>query len=271
MKRVQPKIGALVEVIAVFLLAVALFYGIRMATFSDWEEAILPGQGLFFLEYAVVLGIVLGVLAIAQRDWQGYGITLRNGKQQVQVIVVGVLPFLALGGLLGMVNWRTWGGSAVISIAAVGVLVVIGWVLRDKDNGKGTAVALALLALAPMSQVGEVGRVILKTIYFYCLAGPAEEILFRGYIQTRLNQGYGKPYRFFGTEWGIGLVVSAALFGLWHVAMHPLEGGAWFHGLWTLFAGIALGYVRERSKGIVAGSVLHSVMNYLPVFDLIRV
>lgn len=269
MRQIQPKIGALVEVVAVFLLAIALFQGIRMAAFSEWEEAVLPGQGLFFLEYGAVLGIVLGVLVIARRDWEKYGITLRNGKQQVQVIAVGFLPLLVLGGLLGMVNWRTWAGSIVVSVAAVGVLVVVGWVLRDKRDEKGMIMALMLLALAPsMSEVGTAGRVLLKTLYFYCFVGPAEEMLFRGYIQTRLNEAYGKPYRFFGVEWGMGLVVGAVLFGLWHVVWHPLEGGAWFHGLWTFFVGIVFGYVRERSKGIVAGSVLHSVMNYLPLFDL---
>ncbi|MBN1179732.1 MAG: CPBP family intramembrane metalloprotease, partial [Anaerolineae bacterium] len=62
------------------------------------------------------------------------------------------------------------------------------------------------------------------------------------------------------------VVVAAALFGLWHVAWRPLALASWYHGMWTFFAGVVFGYVRERSGGIAAASILHSVTNYIPFF-----
>ncbi|MBU0491523.1 MAG: CPBP family intramembrane metalloprotease [Chloroflexi bacterium] len=272
MKQVQDRPRATVEVIIVFMLAIVLFQGIRASTFSAWELEILPGQRLFFLEYGAVLGVVLALFAITRRSGARYGIVLQGAREQMRVIAVGFLPVLALGGVLGMVNWQTWAGAGIVSAFAVGVLVVLGWALREKSPPGGIMSALVLVVLAPTAmEYGAVGSAILKTIYFYLLVGPAEEVLFRGYIQSRLNEVFGRPFRFFGVEWGWGLVMASVLFGLWHVASRPLDAGAWCHGLWTFFAGLIFGYVRERSRGIFAASVLHSVMNYLPLFDLLSV
>jgi membrane protease YdiL (CAAX protease family) len=261
-----------IEVVLVFSLSAVLFRIIRVSAFSEWELEILPGQGLFFLEYGAVLGVVLVLLAVTRRDWERYGLALRDGKQHLRVIAIGLLPVLTLGGVLGMVNWRTLTGSLVVSAAAVGVLVVAAWALKEKTTAGTVISALALVALAPSAiQVGAVGGAIIKTIYFYFLVGPSEEVLFRGYIQSRLNEAFAKPYHFFGVEWGWGLVLASALFGLWHVVLSPLGVGAVFHGIWTFFAGLIFGYVRERSGGVLAPSVLHSVMNYMPLLDLIGI
>jgi membrane protease YdiL (CAAX protease family) len=269
MKQVRLKIGAIVEVMSVFLLVVLIFHSVHRSALSRWEEGILVGQRLSIFEYGATLGIVLGLMALTRRGWERQGIALKDGKLQIRVIAVGFLPVLVLGGVLGIVNWRTWLGAGVVSAVAVGVLIVIGWALRDKGAGQGFVMILGVLALAPcVVEVGVAGSVIIKTLYFYLLVGPAEEVLFRGYIQSRLNEVFGKPYQFFGVKWGWGIVMASVLFGLWHVVWRPLEGGAWLQGMWTFFAGLIFGYVREKSRGVVASSVLHSVMNYLPLFDL---
>lgn len=272
MRQVRSRIGATVEVVTVFLLAALVFRAIRVSTFSRWEAETLSGQMLFFLEYGATLGIMLGFLAVTRRDWQRYGITLKNGKLQLRVTVVGFLPVLSLGGVLGMVNWRTWGGAGVVSATAVGMLIVIGWALRGKRSEQKSVMLLALAALVPsVVETEGLSGAIIKTVYFYLLVGPAEEMLFRGYVQSRLNEVFGRPYRFFGVAWGWGAILASVLFGLWHVVWRPLAGEAWLHGMWTFFAGLIFAYVRERSSGVAAASVLHSVMNYMPLFDLVGV
>jgi membrane protease YdiL (CAAX protease family) len=97
----------------------------------------------------------------------------------------------------------------------------------------------------------------------YLVIAPVEELLFRGYIQSRLNRAFGRPYRTGGIAWGWGLILTALLFGVWHVAV-PLKPPIWPHALWTLFSGLLFGYLRERSDGIITPSLLHGVMNYGP-------
>ena len=272
MKQVRSKISAIVEVAAIFFLIVVLFQSIRISNLSQWETEILSGQRSLFLEYGAVLGIVIALLAITGRDRQKYGLTLKDGKLQARVIVIGLPPVFALSGTLGLVDWRTWIGAGLVSLVAIGAVFGLGWALRGKGTAPGLMMALALGASVPCGvEIGPVSKALIKTAYFYLLAGPAEEMLFRGYIQSRLNETLGKPYRFFGVKWGWGLVLASVFFGLWHVVWRPLDGGAWLHGMWTFFAGLIFGYVREKSNSVVAASVLHSVMNYVPLFDLIGV
>jgi membrane protease YdiL (CAAX protease family) len=45
----------------------------------------------------------------------------------------------------------------------------------------------------------------------------SEEILYRGYIQSRLNQAFDTPWRFLGVDWSWGIVITSFLFGLSHI------------------------------------------------------
>ncbi len=75
---------------------------------------------------------------------------------------------------------------------------------------------------------------------------------------------FGKPYRFFGVAFGWGAVISAVLFGIMHVGVFRWILGvnlqvtlAW--GFWTIFAGLVMSYVREKSGGILAPALLHGL------------
>ena len=78
-----------------------------------------------------------------------------------------------------------------------------------------------------------------------------EEFFFRGYVQARLNDCFGKPFRFRNVEFGAGLILAAAVFGL----AHPLTvaGGApWAWALWTTAGGLIFGFLREKTGAVVA-------------------
>jgi membrane protease YdiL (CAAX protease family) len=135
----------------------------------------------------------------------------------------------------------------------------------DRAAPAGVA-GILLLVPALASAAASAGALLSAVVFNFIFVGPAEEILFRGYIQSRLG-ATGRPYHFFGVPWGWSLVASALLFGAWHVvAPFALRGTfdlAWSHGLWTFGAGLLFGFVREKTGGIVAPALLHGVLNVL--------
>jgi membrane protease YdiL (CAAX protease family) len=99
-------------------------------------------------------------------------------------------------------------------------------------------------------------------------AGFGEEVFFRGYVQSRSNRVFGRPIRLLGVSCGVGLVVSALLFGVIHVlnTFDYFTGRydfAWGSGLMNVAAGIFLGLLRERTGSIVAGGVAHGLLDVL--------
>jgi membrane protease YdiL (CAAX protease family) len=75
------------------------------------------------------------------------------------------------------------------------------------------------------------------------VGGVSEELLFRGFMQTRLQQRWG----------GWGIVVAAAAFG----AMH----WDFVHSPITFAEGLLLGVVARRSRSILPGAGAHAAQN----------
>ena len=108
------------------------------------------------------------------------------------------------------------------------------------------------------------GNAVSAIVFYLFFVGFGEELKFRGYIQSRLNAAFGKPFRFIIVNYGWGSVIASALFGLMHVLnIGSLVGGrlelAWWWGFWTFFGGLVFGYVREKSGSIIAPAILHGL------------
>jgi len=84
--------------------------------------------------------------------------------------------------------------------------------------------------------------------------GTCEELIFRGYVQTRLGELTGHKYA--------GVIVAAALFGLWHIIT-----GFWMQVIFTAFIGAAFGFCRAYLKNCSLLSVIiaHGLYNALLV------
>jgi membrane protease YdiL (CAAX protease family) len=265
MRRILPLSKALIEVIAVFGLAALAFRTVYRSPLGTWERQALPRP---FLEYAAVMAVPLAMLALARRDFAAYGIALHNLKPQLAVTAIGFLPVAAIALVLNVVNWQRWQGALLVLALEAVLLPVLAWLVRNKPTVEHPQASLAGILLLPGLVVGEMslGRLLSVLMFNFVLVGPAEEILFRGYIQSRLG-AVGRPYHFFGVPWGWGLVASALLFAVWHsIAPFTLHGRldlAWAHGLWTFGAGLLFGFVREKTGGIVAPALLHGVLNVL--------
>ncbi len=89
--------------------------------------------------------------------------------------------------------------------------------------------------------------------------GFLEEFLFRGYLQTRLNDVFGRPYSLFNVNYGAGLIITAVIFGLFHPLTLPNEL-PWAWALWTATTGLIFGFLREKSGAVVTPALVHGVM-----------
>jgi membrane protease YdiL (CAAX protease family) len=94
------------------------------------------------------------------------------------------------------------------------------------------------------------------------IIGLSEEFFFRGYVQTRLNHAFGKPYRLLGARWGWGLIAAALLFGLCHIVDGNLGR------MKVAFFGVFAGWLRERSPSIAVPAAYHGVSNIL--YDVLQ-
>jgi uncharacterized protein len=74
--------------------------------------------------------------------------------------------------------------------------------------------------------------------------GIAEELLFRGYIQTRLTARWG-------AVWGV--LITSVLFAVFH--LDPLQG------VLAFAMGLFLGAITERSASIIPAMICHAANN----------
>jgi len=108
----------------------------------------------------------------------------------------------------------------------------------------------------------------MTTVWSFFLAGFGEEIFFRGYIQSRINHAFGRPFRSLGIDFGPGLILSSFLFGLLHVLntcdyYHGHFKFAWWFGLMAFCSGLFQRSLREKTRGVLAGSIAHGLEDVL--------
>lgn len=257
----KAKILSIIEVSVVFILMVFLF---RFVNSTPLPAKITASfDGLLFPGYAALLIASLCLYIVRVRR-PPPGPFSQKLKYQLDITAYGFFPIFVLGVLLSWIDWRQWPGAVLISVIEIGLLYWFARMVRDKPawQNSGVISSLLLFPVAILTSTKLEG-VIVAIIYFYLFVALSEEALFRGYIQSRLNSVFGRPRRFLGVSWGWGLIISSVFFGLWHLGWNPaaLE---WPHVLWTMFAGLILGFVREKSESILAPALLHGIMNYGP-------
>ncbi len=131
----------------------------------------------------------------------------------------------------------------------VGVLVAVSWVLMSpSDEQLNNNISAALFAMPLWALIGWSA---FRLLGFWVLAPILEELVFRGYLLSRLSgqeiSNTRKPmFSLFA------LVASSVLFGLLH--------NAWLVGT---IAGLLFAYVRYRSHSITSCIVAHSTANVL--------
>lgn len=83
-----------------------------------------------------------------------------------------------------------------------------------------------------------------------------EEFFYRGYLQTRLDEVFPRPWRVLGAELGPGWLITCVLFAFGH----SLVQFQWWHFA-IFFPSLVFGWMRARTGGIVAGAFFHAWAN----------
>ncbi|MCD6096118.1 MAG: CPBP family intramembrane metalloprotease [Thermoprotei archaeon] len=138
-------------------------------------------------------------------------------------------------------------------------------------------VSLAILMLALMGGLSlpKPVELVNDLVWYFIFVGFAEELFFRGYIQSRLNEVFIKKYgKFLGVkyEWSQGTLVTAIFFfGLPHLltGINPFMGKYRIDSFTVfmtgsaIFMGLVLGVVREKTGFILVPTVLHGFMDFI--------
>ena len=265
------KIGILVEISLILVLFWYLNGLFTSLGIHNWQK---PLFGTPILSSILMLFVLpLSTLVLTRRNPGIYGLTNDNLRQHAQLAlraIAVVMPtsflFLVIG-LLGT-DLMQWLGSFILTLGFAAAGVVILRFTRRLENIPETKVSLyGFLAYIGLLVAGvglvylfhPISELIAQIIIALIFVGFLEEFFWRGYLQRRLNDVFGRPYSLFKVNYGAGLVLTAVIFGLFHPLFANETPLPWAWALWTATFGLILGFLREKSGAIVAPAVLHGV------------
>jgi len=270
MRDVLKRIVPVAEVVVVLALFAALLLSLRGTAFGAWQKESFGSAPIS----SVLLFFVLPmVFLIAGRKNPGrYGLATddlryhrRVGLRAISILMPVALLFPVIG-LLGSTH-EEWPGALLLTagVLAAGFLIVkraTSLESREPRNISpgGTAVYLAILVLGLLAcyVFNLFSAVLARAVYLLIFVGFLEEFFFRGYLQSRLNDAFGRPFQIAGVAFGAGLIVTAAIFGLLH-PLTSLEGIPWPWAIWTAAGGLLFGFLREKSGAAVAPGLAHGL------------
>ena len=144
-------------------------------------------------------------------------------------------------------HWPLWAwAAAAMATPLIGWIssIVVGSFMVESEN------------LKLMSDIfrghGESGFLIPLALMIGATPAVCEELLFRGFIQTRLNRSIGPT---------VGIILSSLLFALFHMD--------WVHIIAVLPLGLYLGCVAWRSGSLFPAMLGHFVNNTISVFAVV--
>lgn len=233
-----------------------------------------------YFSHVVMIVLAIGAIAIGKKDFRSFGFTLKKWRSDLGFALIclisaaGFIPSLIYPPIAknGLIN-------TLVIIAAT--LLALVFVLREKGKNTTVESKLMVILIAPfslsiVSALNSAGfGVIASTVIFqFFFAGFGEEILFRGYIQTRLNEDFGRPWSLKGVNFGPGLLITSALFGVLHLMnpFNPLMGQFGLNLLWgisSFFFGLLFGFVREKTGTVLSASLAHGFVDLGQVIPLL--
>ena len=96
-----------------------------------------------------------------------------------------------------------------------------------------------------------------STVFYQLFyVGFSEEMFFRGYLQNRLDEIFGRPYLSFGARWGPGLIGASLLFALGHGVV-----GGNLAQIDVFLPGLLFGWLQARTGAVLAPVLFHGLSN----------
>lgn len=169
---------------------------------------------------------------------------IAEGVAFLSVIAVWVIvdrrPVVELG-LEPRGAWKRWFRGAAVAAAMMLFVVFVGYTLVDGATWTANPDAARVVIVLVGGFIG------------YCIQGPAEEIIFRGYVLENLN-----------ARWGVlpAVVVSSIAFMLLHV-FNPAFGVLPLINLALFGAAAALYKLRVDGNQLWGVFAIHTVWNWL--------
>ncbi|MEN0064536.1 MAG: CPBP family intramembrane glutamic endopeptidase [Myxococcota bacterium] len=96
---------------------------------------------------------------------------------------------------------------------------------------------------------------LLVPYHLFFVAIP-EEIFYRGYLQTRLDEVFPPTVQVFGAKLGWGFALTCLLFAFGH----SIVLFQWWH-VFIVFPSLVFGWMRARTGGFLAGAIFHAWCN----------
>lgn len=268
----SKRVTSVLQVVSALTLIILIFKVIDISPIGRWETSVLNFR---LSGYLAMFLLPLCAILFGKTRFSHYGLTFQNSTFDLHVVLSSFLPGFAVIAALHFLDWKNWIGALTLTAVLVAVTFVVLFITKTqpRHNTSATKSFLLLFLLIVAGGIIQVflGRSAMETlssfVKFFVIAAPAEELFFRGYVQTTLNRVFSRNFSLLGVNFGWGLILSSLLFGAMHVfnSFNPLSDAyelslPW--GLWTAFLGLFLGLVREKTNGLLAPTLLHAIINF---------
>lgn len=218
---------ALIFILPQLLTAVALAlsvvaFSLDQAAASDWLGGPIGNFTVSLFVYGLMPLIMWFIIKRYRESWQIYGVRKSPLFQAITYAAVGIMVYYI---------------TLVVVLAILGGLGVI-------DTNQEQDIGFSRDTSGPLLILVFVGLVALPAI--------VEELLFRGFLFTRLR----KALSFVWTT-----VVVSLVFGALHLQLGGGSAPLWSVMVDTAILSIVLCYVREKTGSIWAGVLIHGLKN----------
>ncbi len=146
-----------------------------------------------------------------------------------------------------------------------------GFTLKQKENSHKyflkILIGFTLFALIYSHLIERYSSEIENILFQLTMPSIVEEIVFRGILLGLLNQVFIKSFRIGKTYFGMGVIITSILFGLWHGLSIDTSLGFnlyWVPLIYTTVIGFILALIKERTGSILGPIILHIVINTIP-------
>lgn len=277
------RLAAIIEVVVAFSLVHLAYRSFKHFTELGRQEGT---AGLNFSPGTTMTVFTVAVLLICRRTFSEYGLAVKGWRYNLNVALFWSVLIVVVAGIAVQTRLVHFDPlhppdltRAVVfsSGEIVMTLLLVVFLMRERSLIRCVPPFVSLFALVGLVLLPAVlailfSRDVLKVtftvLWLFFGAGFGEEIFFRGYIQSRVNQSFGRPWRFFGLQFGVGLIVSSLLFGFIHAlnTVDYFNGRFEFARLWMMtnfFTGLFLGCLREGTGSVLPGAIIHGLDDVL--------
>ena len=285
--RPAARFFAVVEVVGAFALVHVTYRAIKhFTTIGRWGSA----AGTNFTPGVVMILFTMGMVWACRRDCRFYGLTLDRWRQWLSIGVTCAMVEAAFGAVGLLLSgfpldasrppdphapppWKEAG--IFVAFLFTGCVIALAMVGSRKQVARRMPAALSIALVCALGSVPGLISVYthkpfsaLMALWLFVGAGIGEELFYRGYIQSRVDEVWGQPKRVLGFDVGAGLVVSSLLFGLVHGLntvdyFHDRFDFNWRMGISSVFGGAYFSLIRSRTGSVWPGAVLHGLTDIL--------